>query len=157
MNNNPYDYKKTDFKIINDSEKKSYFIKIKNNFIEVDEKIYKICKSSYHKLYHTYHQEVAKSVLHFGDFDLATSFYLQNNESVLNKIVLKEIAEIIYNEIDNLKETDKTIAILFFIYEYNISEIAKKLHIPRKTVEYRKNKIRKFLQQKVKNYCHFDK
>ena len=44
------------------------------------------------------------------------------------------------DEIDQLKNKDREIAKYYFIYEYNISEISKKLNIPRKTVEYRKNK-----------------
>ena len=91
------------------------------------------CKSSYDKLRYTYKQEVA-----------------------INKLLLKDLTSTIYSEIDQLNSTDRKIAILFFIYEYNISEISRILDLPRKTVTYRKNKIQKHLQKVVKDFCHFD-
>ncbi len=71
-------------------------------------------------------------------------------------MLLKDITNLILDEIDQLKNKDREIAKYYFIYEYNISEISKKLNIPRKTVEYRKNKIQKYLQKIVKDFCHFD-
>ena len=71
-------------------------------------------------------------------------------------MLLKDITNLILDEIDQLKNKDREIAKYYFIYEYNISEISKMLNIPRKTVEYRKNKIQKYLQKIVKDFCHFD-
>ena len=51
MKNHLYDYKKNDFKIENKSGNKIYYLRIKDEYIEVDEKIYKICKASYNKLW----------------------------------------------------------------------------------------------------------
>ena len=151
-----YDYQKNSFKIKNELGKKKYYIKIKSKYLEVDEKIYKLCKASYDKLRYTYEQEVANSVLHFEDIDLATSFYLKKDIGALNKLWLKSITDTIYAAIDQFNNTDKQIATLFFIYEYSISDISKKLNIPRKTVEYRKDKIQKHLQKIVIDFCHFD-
>ena len=128
-----YDYKKSSFKTVNNSEKKNYYIKINQDYIEITEDVYKTCKSSYDKLRYTYKQEVA-----------------------INKLLLKDLTSTIYSEIDQLNSTDRKIAILFFIYEYNISEISRILDLPRKTVTYRKNKIQKHLQKVVKDFCHFD-
>lgn len=128
-----YDYKKSSFKIVNNSGKKNYYIKINQDYIEITEDVYKTCKSSYDKLRYTYKQEVA-----------------------INKLLLKDLTSTIYSEIDQLNSTDRKIAILFFIYEYNISEISRILDLPRKTVTYRKNKIQKHLQKVVKDFCHFD-
>lgn len=128
-----YDYKKSSFKTVNNSGKKNYYIKINQDYIEITEDVYKTCKSSYDKLRHTYKQEVA-----------------------INKLLLKDLTSTIYSEIDQLNSTDRKIAILFFIYEYNISEISRILDLPRKTVTYRKNKIQKHLQKVVKDFCHFD-
>lgn len=156
MRNYLYDYQKNSFKIQNELGKKNYYIKIKNKYLEVDEKIYKLCKASYDKLRYTYEQEVANSVLHFEDIDLATSFYLKKDIDVLNKLWLKSITDTIYDTINQFNNTDKQIATLFFIYEYSISDISKKLNIPRKTITYRKNKIQKYLQKIVIDFCHFD-
>lgn len=128
-----YDYKKSSFKTVNNSGKKNYYIKINQDYIEITEDVYKTCKSSYDKLRYTYKQEVA-----------------------INKLLLKDLTSTIYSEIDQLNSTDRKIAILFFIYEYNISEISRILDLPRKTVTYRKNKIQKHLQKDVKDFCHFD-
>ena len=128
-----YDYKKSSFKTVNNSGKKNYYIKINQDYIEITEDVYKTCKSSYDKLRYTYKQEVA-----------------------INKLLLKDLTSTIYSEIDQLNSTDRKIAILFFIYEYNISEISRILDLPRKTVTYRKNKIQKNLQKVVKDFCHFD-
>lgn len=128
-----YDYKKSSFKTVNNSGKKNYYIKINQDYIEITEDVYKTCKSSYDKLRYTYKQEVA-----------------------INKLLLKDPTSTIYSEIDQLNSTDRKIAILFFIYEYNISEISRILDLPRKTVTYRKNKIQKHLQKVVKDFCHFD-
>ena len=128
-----YDYKKSSFKTVNNSGKKNYYIKINQDYIEITEDVYKTCKSSYDKLRYTYKQEVA-----------------------INKLLLKDLTSTIYSEIDQLNSTDRKIAILFFIYEYNISEISQILDLPRKTVTYRKNKIQKHLQKVVKDFCHFD-
>ena len=119
-----YDYKKSSFKTVNNSGKKNYYIKINQDYIEITEDVYKTCKSSYDKLRYTYKQEVA-----------------------INKLLLKDLTSTIYSEIDQLNSTDRKIAILFFIYEYNISEISRILDLPRKTFTYRKNKIQKHLQK----------
>ena len=128
-----YDYKKSSFKTVNNSGKKNYYIKINQDYIEITEDVYKTSKSSYDKLRYTYKQEVA-----------------------INKLLLKDLTSTIYSEIDQLNSTDRKIAILFFIYEYNISEISRILDLPRKTFTYRKNKIQKHLQKVVKDFCHFD-
>ena len=128
-----YDYKKSSFKTVNNSGKKNYYIKINQDYIEITEDVYKTCTSSYDKLRYTYKQEVA-----------------------INKLLLKDLTSTIYSEIDQLNSTDRKIAILFFIYEYNISEISRILDLPRKTFTYRKNKIQKHLQKVVKDFCHFD-
>ena len=151
-----YDYQKSSFKTANNSGKKTYYIKINQDYIEITEEIYKVCKLSYDKLRYTYKQEVAHSVSHYEDIDKATSFCLFKNVRSINKLFLKDLTSTIYFEIDKLNLTDRKIAILFFIYEYNISEISRILDLPRKTVTYRKNKIQKHLQKVVKDFCHFD-
>ena len=84
--------------------------------------------------------------------DMTTSFCLYKNVSAINRLFLKDLTSKIYLEIDQLNLTDKKIARLFFIYEYNISEISRILDLPRKTVTYRKNKIQKYLQKVVKDF-----
>lgn len=162
MKNYLYDYQKSSFKIKKDNDDTIYYLNVDHNYnvghnyIEVNEEIFKVFKSSYDKLRYTYKQEIANSVSHYEDIDLATSFFIKKNVSALDNLLLKDITNLILDEIDQLKNKDREIAKYYFIYEYNISEISKKLNIPRKTVEYRKNKIQKYLQKIVKDFCHFD-
>lgn len=156
MKNYLYDYQKSSFKIKKDNNDTVYYLKVDHNYIRVDEEVFKVCKASYDKIRYTYKQEVANSVSHYEDIDLATSFFIKKNISALDDIALNDITDLIFNEIDQLKNIDKEIAKYYYIYEYNISEISKKLNIPRKTVEYRKNKIQKYLQKIAKDFCHFD-
>lgn len=156
MKNYLYDYQKSSFKIKKNNDNTIYYLKVDHNYIEVNKEMFKVCKASYDKIRYTYKQEVANSVSHYEDIDLATSFFIKKNENALDDVVLKDITDLIFNEIDQLKNKDKEIAKYYFIYEYNICEISKKLNIPRKTVEYRKNKIQKYLQKIAKDFCHFD-
>lgn len=156
MKNYLYDYQKSSFKIKKDNDDTIYYLNVDHNYIEVNEEIFKVFKASYDKLRYTYKQEVANSVSHYEDIDLAASFFIKKNESALDNLLLKDITDLILDEIDQLKNKDREIAKYYFIYEYKINEISKKLNIPRKTVEYRKNKIQKYLQKIVKDFCHFD-
>lgn len=156
MKNYLYDYQKSSFKIKKDNDDTIYYLNVDHNYIEVNEEIFKVFKASYDKLRYTYKQEVANSVSHYEDIDLATSFFIKKNESALYNLLLKDITDLILDEIDQLKNKDREIAKYYFIYEYKINEISKKLNMPRKTVEYRKNRIQKYLQKIVKDFCHFD-
>lgn len=156
LKNYLYDYQRSSFKIKKDNDDTIYYLNVDHNYIEVNEEIFKVFKASYDKLRYTYKQEVANSVSHYEDIDLATSFFIKKNEGALGNLLLKDITDLILNEIDQLKNKDREIAKYYFIYEYKINEISKKLNMPRKTVEYRKNKIQKYLQKIVKDFCHFD-
>lgn len=125
-----YDYQKSSFKTVNNSGKKNYYIKINQDYIEITEDVYKTCKSSYDKLRYTYKQEVA-----------------------INKLLLKDLTSTIYSEIDQLNSTDRKIAILFFIYEYNISEISRIIDLPRKTVTYRKIRFKNICKKLLKIFA----
>lgn len=136
-----YDYQKSSFKIKKDNVDTIYYLNVDHNYIEVNKEIFKVFKASYDKLRYTYKQEVANSVSHYEDIDLATSFFIKKSVSALDNLLLKDITDLILDETDQLKNKDREIAKYYFIYEYKINEISKKLNMPRKTVEYRKNKI----------------
>ena len=121
-----YDYQKSSFKIKKDNDDTIYYLNVDHNYIEVNEEIFKVFKASYDKLRYTYKQEVANSVSHYEDIDLATSFFIKKNESALYNLLLKDITDLILDEIDQLKNKDREIAKYYFIYEYKINEISKK-------------------------------
>ena len=152
MKSYKYDYDKDSFKIeFLIENKKKYFIKIKNKYIEVNENIYKTCKSSYDKIRHTYKQEVAKSVIYYEDIDSAT-FFVGENNNIVEQIHTKELANLVLYEISLLPEIDRKIAECIFVNELTERETAKLLNIPKSTISYKKNRIRKLLIKKMKNY-----
>ena len=77
MKNYLYDYQKSSFKIKKDNDDTIYYLNVDHNYIEVNEEIFKVFKSSYDKLRYTYKQEIANSVSHYEDIDLATSFFIK--------------------------------------------------------------------------------
>ena len=148
-----YDYRRTTFKIEEKGNQKKYYIKIKDEYIEVNKEIYAACKASYDKIRYTQKFEVAKSIMYYDDIDLATFFICNNNEhSIIDDILLKDFAKLILTEIEKLSEPDKSIAYLVFVEEKSISEVSRILNIPRTTITYKKKLIQKIIQEKIKKY-----
>lgn len=56
MKNYLYDYQKSSFKIKKDNDDTIYYLNVDHNYIEVNEEIFKVFKSSYDKLRYTYKQ-----------------------------------------------------------------------------------------------------
>lgn len=156
MINFKYDYGKNSFFVKEDSKGfKKYYLKVNREYIEVNEKVYKVCKSSYDKIRNTEKNKVARSILNFEDIDQAT-FFVVNNKShfdIVEHIYLRDIAKAIKHEILLLPEKDKKIAICIFIKELSDRETARTLRLPQTTVTYRKKVIRKIIQEKIKNLC----
>ncbi len=151
MKDYKYDYRRSSFKIDGDADNRRYYIKIKSEYVEVSKEVFKICKASYDKIRYIHKVEVAKSVMYYDDIDLATFFICANNEhSITDEIIIKDLYELILNEINKLSEPDRTIAWLVFVEERSISEVSRLINIPRKTVTYRKNNIQKKFQEKIK-------
>ena len=148
MKNYLYDYQKSSFKIKKDNDDTIYYLNVDHNYIEVNEEIFKVFKASYDKLRYTYKQEVANSVSHYEDIDLATSFFIKKNESALYNLLLKDITDLILDEIDQLKNKDREIAKYYFIYEYKINEISNKpFYIKEHNQKYNIKEITQFLKK----------
>ena len=114
-------------------------------------------QTSYDKIRYTHTIEVAKSIVCYKETDLATFFIVQEDElSIIDKIWLRDLYNIILNEINQLPHPDNKIGKLAFIDELNDTQIAEVLHIPRTTVTYRKKIIQKQIQEKLKNLCQIE-
>ena len=74
LKNYLYDYQKSSFKIKKDNDDTIYYLNVDHNYIEVNEEIFKVFKSSYDKLRYTYKQEIANLVHIMKNIDLATLF-----------------------------------------------------------------------------------
>jgi len=152
MNNYKFDYEKNSFRIELCSEGKRYYLKVKNSYIEVTEDVYKVCKSSYNKIRYTYQQETAKSVIYYDNLDSAVFFIPKNDISLEEKLYMKDLVQLIHNEIELLSTQDRKIAECIFLIEMSISETGRYLRIPRTTISYRKEVIRKKIFRKIQKY-----
>lgn len=154
MNRHYNDYNQSCFKVEKKDGKIKYFLKVKGKYIEVSEDVFHVCRSSFDKMRYIYKQEVAQSVTYFDDIDSAT-FFVTNKQykNPIDELIYKDMAEYIKNEINMLPEIDKKIAILLFIEERSIREVADFLNIPHTTVAYRKKRIIKEIRKKFKKVC----
>lgn len=156
MKDYKYDYKRSSFIIDGDANNRKYYIKGKGEYVEVSREVYKACKASYDKIRYIHKVEVAKSVMYYDDIDLATFFICNNNKnSIVDKLLFKDLHELILFEISRLPDPDRTIANQIFIEEKSISDVSRLLGIPRATITYRKRIIQKFFQKKIKKSLSF--
>lgn len=152
MNNYKFDYEKNSFCIEHCSDGEKYYLKVKNSYIEVTEDVYNVCKSSYNKIRYTSHLETAKSVIYYDNLDSAVFFIPKNDISLEEKLYIKDLVQQIRNEIELLSIQDRKIAECIFLIEMSISETARYLGMPRTTISYRKEVIRKKILKKIQKY-----
>lgn len=153
MNYKIYDYDKNSFKrIINNDGDCIYYIKVKNVYVEVSRNIYLVCKRSYEKIKYDRKREGARSVQYFENIDQVTSLvFLSEEKNINSTLYLRNLADLVIKEIYKLPPKYKNIAISIFIEELSERKVANKLMIPKSTVHKRKTKIKKILQEKLKN------
>lgn len=150
---NKFDYKYNSFKkIISNKSSTQYYIKVDTKYISVSKKVYLVCIRSYWKQKNTYRKEVAKPVQFYGDMDFATSFYLKKDyeTNLINRIYIKDLAKKAIEEINNLPKVDKKVAECIFIKNMSIRETSHFLNMSKSNVYYKKKKIQKILQKKLK-------
>lgn len=152
MKDYKYDFNRNSFKISDDKKHRKYYIKVNEEYIEVSKDIFRVCKSSYDKIRHIYHMEVAKSVLYFEDFDSATFFMSNDKLSMLDQIIIHDLYLIATKELEALNEPNRTIAHLLFIEEMTTRDIGKLLGVSHAAVIYHKQQIQKIIQEKLKKY-----
>lgn len=150
MYNKFFDYEDSSFKVIRNIDKRKYFIKVKKEFIEVSEDVYKVCRSSYDKIKYTYKNEVARSILIYEDIDTATFLFPINQKSIVDQIYINDLVNQAISEINKLPFKDKLIAQCIFINQMTIQETSELLNIPA-TVFNHKKKIQKKLQKILRN------
>lgn len=157
MKNKIYDYDKNTFKrAVNENGDYIYYIKVDSDYIEVTREIYLTCKRSYSKIKYDREREVARSVQYFEDIDRTTSFIFSTMTTDINtQIYIKDLANLAVKEIHKLPDKYKNIGICLFIDELSERETAIKLGIPKSTVNKRKIKIQKILQEILKKGGHF--
>jgi len=129
--------------------------------IPVDGKYYETTKEIYEAYYRMNRREryleerdLKKGVMNFGDIDssnyLAEEILPDENtdieKEVINKILIKTVLE----AISTLEEDEKELIQELFFYGKNERELSRKTGVPRKTINYRKekalSKIRNFIK-----------
>lgn len=145
-----YDYQIKDFKIERTKSNKKYYIKIKEEYIEVNEEIFKTCRRSRDKIKYEYKKEVAKSVIYYDDIDDATFFVAKKPLSMIDQLLINDLVNKEKEEISSLPDTDRRIAECIFLDEMSERETAKLLSIPKSTISYRKKVIRKKILEEIK-------
>lgn len=157
MKDYKYDYNKDSFKTYGDKEHRQYYIKVNNEYVAVSKEVFKTIRSSYDKLRHMHHNEVAKSVLYFEDIDLATFFVIKKEVKLIDKIIMHDLYIRILHEIALLSEPNKTIANLIFLENMSIRSVAKVLGVKNSTIIYHKKQIQQIIQKKIKKFLPLDK
>lgn len=149
MTDYKFDYCRNSFYIETNEDGKRYFLMVKNEYVEVSEAVFKVCRNSYNKIRNTYNNEVARSIISYEDIDSATFFVAEKDEhtSLEEKIHIKDLANKAVKVIDELPEKNRNIATCIFLRQMTIKETSELLGIPATTIFNRKKKI----QQKIQN------
>lgn len=152
MKNYLYDYNRTSFltkrKPNNELE---YYLKVNRDYIKVSEEVFNVCKSSYNKIRNAEKNKVARSISNFEDIDQATFFVVNTKqEDVIHTIYINDLAKLAKQEIYNLPDKYREIAICLFLKEMTIKQTSMYLKTANTTVYDRKVKIQKILQEKLK-------
>ncbi|MBQ7892278.1 MAG: sigma-70 family RNA polymerase sigma factor [Erysipelotrichaceae bacterium] len=150
MKDYKFDYGNDSFRIDRGLDGDRYFIKVNNDYIEVNEEVFKICRSSYDKIRYTYKQEVARSIIYYEDIDSAT-FFVNSASYHKEDQFIKELAQRAKEEINLLSGKDRLIAICLFIKQMTLQETAEYLGVSITAVFKRKKKIQKNLQNILRN------
>lgn len=149
MKTNKFDYDHSTFVTINTPDGIKYFMKVNEHYVEVKKEIYDVCKSSYNKLRYIYKQEEAKSVIYYENMDFASFNNVNISSDIIDVIYTKILTKTIIQRISTLPSPTKDIAECCFLKDMSVSETARLLNIPRTTVSYQKERIRKFLKEEI--------
>lgn len=150
--NYKYDYDRNSFFIINDSNGiRKYYLKVKQEYVEVNEDVFKVCIKSYDKIRKDEKNKAVRLILNFEDIDQAAFFQVDKKEDdLIHNIYINDLAQLAKREIYNLPKKYRNIAICIFLNDMTIKETSKHLKIANTTVYDRKVKIQKILQKKLK-------
>lgn len=150
MKDYKFDYGNGSFRIDRGLDGDRYFIKVNDDYVEVNKEVFKVCRSSYDKIRYTYKQEVARSIIYYEDIDSA-SFFVNSATLQNDNQFIKELSQRAKEEINLLSGKDRLIAICLFIKQMTLQETADHLGISVTAVFKRKKKIQLNLQKILRN------
>lgn len=139
------DYKKQQFWVKKINNKKTYYIKIKNQWIEVNNEVYTLCKNSYQKMNYETKRDINSPRYsdinhidlygHYLEFDYINEFYMQ----YIKKILIEVLQE--------LNKDESYIINSIYFFDMKENEVAKSLGISQQRLNYQKKRILKKLKK----------
>lgn len=133
---------------------KEYFIKIGKIKHPVSEQVYKAyyqCRE--HEAYlekKTRNMEIPFSCYMLNDDGFDIDLVAETStESVVDSIVRKLLIEKLLKCFDKLDEYDRMLITELFVHETREQELASRLHIPRRTLRDRRNRILRLLKELI--------
>ena len=148
------DYNKNSFwtAISPEDQIKHYFIRINSQYIEVPREVYTVCFNSYQKELDE-RKRLEKYKVYSLDQVNADGHDLYGilgfEQDPIQEISIHDQLVEVKQEIEKLPNQDKKI-MTYSLLEFSEREIAEKLGLPQRTVNYRKNKILKILREKLR-------
>ena len=126
-----------------DTGKSRYYFKIDDTLIEVSYEVYMVCMKSEKKLEYAEKVQIKRnyrSLDNKNDY-VESELHKSNENRIVDFINKNELYEMLFNAIKTLNDLERKI--LFGIYFEDMSErqLAKKLKIPQRTINYKKHKI----------------
>lgn len=139
------DYKKYQFWIRRINNKKIYYIKIRNQWIEVNKEVYTVCRNSYQKM----NYEIKKDINNprYSDINHIDLYGCFHNYDYIDKIYQDDIQIKLYKALNELDEEELYIMKCIYFYDKKETEVAKKLGISQQRLNYQKKRILKKLRK----------
>ena len=94
-------------------------------------------------------QEEAKFVICYENMDFASFNYVNISRDIIDVIYAKTLTKTVIQRISTLLYPEKDIAECCFLKDLSVSETARLLNIPRTTVSYQKERVRKLLKAEI--------
>lgn len=133
------DYEKSNFWIKEIDGKKLYYIRMKNEFIEVSKDVFSICRNSYQKMYYEIKKDARVS--HYSDVNQIHLFHCFYDFDYTEYLFNKEITNKVKDAIQLLSTDEQFIIIQLYFNELTEKEVAEKLGISQQRLHYQKKKI----------------
>lgn len=147
---NKLDYKRHDFKEIKTKNKKTYYIKIGKDFIEIPIEIFKLYKADYIKNYRIQKKEIALMQRKYAaEIIVNNQSNIDMDKYYIDLIDKEESINNLYKAIDYLNEDQYYIIYSLFFEEQTELLLARKLNISQQALNKKKKKILLILKKEL--------
>lgn len=139
------DYKKYQFWMKKINNKKIYYIKVRNEWLEVTEKVYSVCRNSYQKM----NYEIKKDINNprYSDINHIDLYGYFHDNNYVDMIYQDDIKVKLYKVLNELDENEFYIINSIYFCDKKEIDVAKKLGISQQMLNYHKKRILKKLKK----------